>query len=440
MYSDKNKELGNLKRSVRELSVLNEIAMAINISMSLDSITKIIIEKCVKQLMAEQGAIFLLSDKDKLSEDFRTFIRTRDGQSSDEPIHLNQSIRGWMIINKEILISNDLASDNRFTDKDILEKNIKSVIAVPLLIQGLLIGSMVIINKRDNSGFDENDKRFISILSAQVTNVIENARLHEREHRFISMVQNQRINAISKLVAGLAHELNNPIGAICGSVDIIKRTTLSQQQIIKAQEVETDGYHQKTDELLNKQMESVHVIESGSSRIANIVKRLKAFIQLDQSEFQEVDISCCVEDCLSMFASSLISRIKFVKDYGNIPKITCQVTQINQVIFNILLNSIEAMNEEGVITIKTYTQDDYVVLVITDSGMGIPKQHLGRVVDPGFTTKGVGVGAGLGLAICYQIIKAHKGELRFESEVDKYTKTEIVLPINIENINAQTDR
>ena len=122
------------------------------------------------------------------------------------------------------------------------------------------------------------------------------------------------------------------------------------------------------------------------------------------------------------------------KNYGNIPPISCFPGQLNQVFLNLLINSKQAIKGKGTIDITTFAKNSKVYIVFKDDGIGIPKENLKKVFDPGFTTKGRGVGAGLGLSICYQIIQDHRGEIKVESELRKGTTFTIILPMDLENI------
>ncbi len=176
------KELTRMKQSLEELTTLNRIANAINVSMSIDKITKTIVDHCCKRVQAEQGAIFLI-EKDTPDEDqFKTFIRETSKDEGQIPFHLNLSLQGWMVKNRSILLSNDPDTDDRIRGSNYKKLGLKNILASPLLSQRGILGVLVLFNKIDEGGFTDRDKRFSGIVSAQVSKVIENAQLHEREH------------------------------------------------------------------------------------------------------------------------------------------------------------------------------------------------------------------------------------------------------------------
>ena len=165
-----------------------------------------------------------------------------------------------------------------------------------------------------------------------------------------------------------------------------------------------------------------------SERIAKIVKSLKNFARLDESEFQKADLHEGLDSTLTLLEHELKNRIEVNKHYGTIPELACYPNQLNQVFMNIMANAIQSIHEKGTITISTGTENGNIVIKIHDNGVGIDEKHIGQIFDPGFTTKGVGVGTGLGLSISYNIIKKHNGEIKVESELNKGTAFNIILP------------
>jgi signal transduction histidine kinase len=178
--------------------------------------------------------------------------------------------------------------------------------------------------------------------------------------------------------------------------------------------------------------EANRVIASGTSRVTDIVRRLRSFARLDEAEMKLADIHECLEDTLALAQHELKHNVSIKRNYGDISPFACYPGRLNQVFLNILMNARQAIKTQGEISITTYRKDNHAYIEIADNGSGIPPEHLNRIFDPGFTTKGVGVGTGLGLSICYQIIRDHKGEIRVASEVGKGTKFTIALPMFLE--------
>ncbi|MHB9039901.1 MAG: SpoIIE family protein phosphatase [Melioribacteraceae bacterium] len=177
-------ENSKLKISVQELSVLNEIATAISSTLAIKDIVELIVKKCIKHLNVEQCAVMLL-DKKNDSSSFNTLIRKADESKVDLPFRLDSQLTGWMILNKCPLIINDLKNDHRFALNYSGESIIKSLISVPLLMKGNLIGILTVFNKKNGRAFTHNEERLLSIIGSQSAHVIENARLFEDEKKLV---------------------------------------------------------------------------------------------------------------------------------------------------------------------------------------------------------------------------------------------------------------
>ncbi len=165
-------------------------------------------------------------------------------------------------------------------------------------------------------------------------------------------------------------------------------------------------------------------------RIPKIVQSLNNFARSDEADFKKADIHEGIDSTLMLVLHELKDRVEVIQEYGDIPQINCYPNQLNQVFMNLLLNAAHSVEDSGIITIKTFAVDKYVCIRISDTGKGIPSEHINRIYDPGFTTKGLGVGTGLGLSIYYNITQHHKGTVSVESEVGKDTEFTLTLPID----------
>ena len=193
MPSISDQDLSRLRANVEELSALNEIAVAINLSMSVEHITKIILDKCLLRVPASQGAVFLLEDASGDVPIFHTFLREISASADDLPLHLNWTLLGWIIKNRQILAINDTATDGRFQGLDFKGIGINSVLAAPLIAQSGLIGALVLFNKKTAAGFTSEEKRFLGIVGSQTAKVIENARLFEKERKLLALEEEMKV-------------------------------------------------------------------------------------------------------------------------------------------------------------------------------------------------------------------------------------------------------
>ncbi len=181
-----------LRLAIEELSVLNDIATAIASTQSLNEVVNLIIQKCVKHLKVEQGAVMLLDEQDQ-SKPLHTIVRKQDTEANVLPYRLDNQLAGWMIKNKTALLINDLSADHRFRDISDAKFSIHSVVSVPLILKGRMIGLIAVFNKKGDTLFSDDDLRLLSIIAAQSAQVIENARLYEEEQALLRLQEEMRM-------------------------------------------------------------------------------------------------------------------------------------------------------------------------------------------------------------------------------------------------------
>ncbi len=262
------------------------------------------------------------------------------------------------------------------------------------------------------------------------------------------LVQTEKMASLGQLAAGVAHEINNPMGFIMSNmrtmkeyVDTFKKLLTQYESLaatLTAKSPEQEKLLQEIDSLRATEdlayilkdvdqllSESIH----GADRVKEIVQGLKSFARLDESEVKEANVNDCVEATLKIIWNELKYKCQVHKNLGVLPMIRCYPGQLNQVLINLLVNAAHAIPEKGDVTIETNFAPPHVVIRISDTGKGIAKENLQRIFEPFFTTKAVGQGTGLGLSISYGIIQKHKGTIDVESEVGKGTTFTIRLPI-----------
>ncbi len=246
------------------------------------------------------------------------------------------------------------------------------------------------------------------------------------------LIMKEKMASLGHLVAGIAHEINNPIGAVNSASNVLQRALGRIREKIRR-----NGTIAKQDipsflHTMDVMQQNSDIIKTGSQRVSNLVESLKKFARLDEAEFQNADIREGLDSTLQLLHHKMKDRIEVVRDYQDIPRIKCYPNELNQVFMNLLVNATEAIREKGKINIKVYEDDDFVVVEMSDTGSGISSEHLEKIFDPGFTTKGVGVGTGLGLSISYNIIEKHQGKMSVYSVFGKGTTFRVLLPINVE--------
>ena len=261
------------------------------------------------------------------------------------------------------------------------------------------------------------------------------------------ILQQEKMASIGQLAAGVAHEINNPMGFIISNLNSFSKytgkiTTFMQIQAEAVKTLEEDYCASAVVENLQKQkkllkldyvMEDLNLLigESmeGAERIKRIVQNLKSFSRLDDTEFKMTEINAGIESTINIVWNEIRHKAVLNKELGDIPAIYCNLGQLNQVFMNLLVNAAQAMDSQGEITVKTSRDDKNVYIAVSDTGKGIPEDKLNRIFEPFFTTKEVGQGTGLGLSIAYDIVRQHHGVIHVESEVGKGTTFTISLPI-----------
>jgi signal transduction histidine kinase len=243
----------------------------------------------------------------------------------------------------------------------------------------------------------------------------------------MALVQTEKMASLGNLVAGVAHEINTPVGAVSSNADLMRRALNKLRQSIGESRIHQD---RDLDRAFTALEHVASVNREACERIVKIVRGLRNFARLDEAERKRVDLHEGIESTLTLLHHELKKRIEVVREFGHLPEIECFPSQLNQVFMNLLVNAIQAIDGEGRITIRTSASDAHVRLEFHDSGRGVPPDVLPRIFDPGFTTKGVGVGSGLGLAICYQIVhEDHGGEIRVDSKTRDGTTFTVTLPL-----------
>lgn len=263
------------------------------------------------------------------------------------------------------------------------------------------------------------------------------------------LLQNDKMASIGQLSAGIAHEINNPMGFINSNLGTLEKYVDKFDRYIATLEAVVEQFaspqQQQTVTELRKTLKLEYVLkdirqllaesEEGADRVMKIVKDLKTFARSDTEQLGSADLNQCIDSTLTIIWNQIKYVAELVKEYGELPKVTCNVQQINQVLLNLLVNAAHAVEDKGgeelgTVTIRTWADDKNAFVAISDTGCGIPEEIRSRVFDPFFTTKEVGKGTGLGLSISHEIIKKHGGELSMASDLGKGTTFTISLPLN----------
>jgi PAS domain S-box-containing protein len=345
----------------------------------------------------------------------------------------------------------------------------KSALLLPIRTQANRVGVIICTHHAQLRSWSMGEVELLKAIRDQLAIAIDQAELYaesraksedlqqtlqELKSAQTQLVHSEKMSSLGKLVAGIAHEINNPVNFIHGNIthannyiqDLLDLTTLYEQSypqplapiVDKIDNIDLMFLREDLPKLLDS-------MKMGTSRIREIVKSLRSFSRLDEAEFKFVDIHDGIESTLMILQSRIKlsdNSITIVKNYGDLPQVECSAGPLNQVFMNILANAIDALEEvyrkdqdpplaaQPTITISTETIGDRILIRFEDNGMGIPEEIQAQIFDPFFTTKAVGKGTGMGMSISYQIItERHGGLLSLVSTPGKGSEFRIEIPI-----------
>ncbi len=300
------------------------------------------------------------------------------------------------------------------------------------------------IQALQNDASDFIQKPFgYDVLSLAVKRAYEKIKVRETlAQAQVQLLQSEKMASLGQLAAGIAHEVNNPVGFVTSNLGTLKkyahRLKKAYEEIV---EVITNDENQniagKIKKILNKNQidfilkDVFSIIDEsleGTKRVKHIVTDLKDFSHIDIKKMVSYNINDCINSTLNIVWNEIKYKAEVRKNLGNIPQIICFPQQINQVIMNLIINSVQAIEKDGIIEITTKAVKEGVKLIIKDNGSGIPQELIRKIFDPFFTTKDVGQGTGLGLHIVYSIVKRHGGDIEVQSEAGKGTQFTVFLP------------
>jgi len=327
----------------------------------------------------------------------------------------------------------------------------------PLRIGDECFGYLSLGSGQENA-WSEEDKATLELFLGEVAIILDNVMLTrslnnshkelEDTVRQLRSMQAQLVHSggmasLGRLVAGVAHELNNPINFVYGNIGFLEEhiqnmkmvlSAYGQADLLSAQELERVDEMKKEirfEEILEDVDRILKSCRHGAERTKEIVSNLRTFSRLDEAEVKEVDIHEGIESSLNLLTNRYKKGITVHKDYGDLPPVYCYSGQLNQVFMNLLANAGQAIPDTGDVWIATRQVDDKVQIVVRDNGVGISKEDIPKIFDPFFTTKDVGGGTGLGLSITYGIIQRHGGTIEVDSELGKGTTFTVTIPVRV---------
>ncbi|OUL26422.1 ATP-binding sensor histidine kinase [Nostoc sp. 106C] len=492
------------------------------LSRLLEKLLKIVMENAGAQtsyLLLEKEGQLLIEAKGSVEQDEFTLCSSIPVATT--AAYLPLSLINYVIRTKENIVLNHAVQEGKFTkDPYIAKYKPKSILCIPLVNQCQLIGILYLENNLTTDAFTSQRLEVLGLLSSQMAISLKNALLYanlesangklkeakesledysrnleqkvksrtleiqeknqhlqqalqQLQQTQTQLIQTEKMSSLGQLVAGVAHEINNPINFINGN---LVHTSRYLQDLLQLVEDYEQNYPDPVSEIIDRQEaidleflkedlpKTLESMKMGANRIREIVLSLRNFSRLDEAEIKDVDIHEGIDSTLLILQHRLKEkagrpRIEIYKDYIQLPEVECYPGQLNQVFINILTNAIDAIEQQygdsnvlcsleqnngkasnsiinsPAIHIRTQRLDlDRVAIHITDNGPGMKEEVRSRVFDPFFTTKPIGSGTGLGLSICYQtIVEKHRGQLKCNSAPGQGAEFIIEIPIQQQN-------
>ncbi|MBU7582653.1 MAG: GAF domain-containing sensor histidine kinase [Nostoc sp. TH1S01] len=478
------KELAKeLLERYQEIDLFQDISTQLTTSLDKRQIAQLVLQEMSQLIESSAGAILLLSQDAATLELIAEFGKFFDHRQ----IASNKGIIGNIVQSGRAELVNHVQADPRLGE----EKNIQALICVPLQAKEQILGAIAIGTHKIDAYTAEHLK-LVSIFASQTAVAIEKALLYEQSTQATAqakaqteklqqalqelqlaqtqLIQSEKMSSLGQLIAGVAHEINNPVNFICGNLRCVSEYAQDLLHLLQ----EYQKCFPVTPPELESELDNIDVefitedlpklldsMKLGSDRIVEIVKSLKNFSRHDEAQTKAVNIHDGIDGTLMILrhrlkATSHRPEIAIIKDYAKLPLIECYPGQLNQVFMNIMVNAIDALEESMVsgesevgnremstpthqITIRTQNLDNqWIVIRIADNGPGMTEEIMQRIYDPFFTTKEIGKGTGLGMAISHQIIvDRHQGILKCRSQPGQGTEFWIQIPVNFATEDAE---
>ena len=453
----------------------------------------VVIHRVVGELIEARNFYIALISSDNQQLEFPYLVDEREGEDAPTSRPFGQGATEYVIRTRQALLAqaSDIELLSTLGQITLFGPHPQSWLGVPLICDDAVVGVVTVQSYSPAVRYTQRDLDLLTFVSHQIANSVERRRashalklanveleqrVQERTRELSEQIQvrervelalqqrnseletlngklagtqsqllqSEKMASVGQLAAGVAHEINNPIGYVHSNLVSLSRYLDNIFSVLSTYErlehalpaeapervalqtlkdnVELDFLRKDLIDLMDESVEGV-------TRVEKIVKDLKDFSHVDEAEWQLSDVHDAIDSTLNVVWHELKYKGELVKDYGELPRIQCLPFQLKQVFMNLLVNAAHAIEQRGTITISTRRDGEHVVVCVSDTGKGIDPRHLNRIFEPFFTTKPVGVGTGLGLSVSYSIVQKHNGRIEVESELGQGTTFRITLPI-----------
>lgn len=447
----KDRRLHKAQEDTRHLEMLNALSRTISATLDLPQILNMVLKEALEVSEADQGAVFWGENQ----------LAALDRQGKPiEDLKVSGSVVRQVLDEGRSLSILDTMEDARFaTQASIMDLQLRSIMCVPLRAGKETRGVLYVSSQSVNRTFGPHDLEVLEAMSAQVALALETAQsyqtirelnagledkvkertaeladaLAELKKAQAALVQTEKMASLGQMVAGVAHELNNPLNFIHGNLKVLKDYTMRIGELLALYDkkgMDDAEITRKKDELDYEYMadDLAKIIESclkGAVRSQKIVEDLKLFSGMDEAELKPVDLRVGLESALSMVQGRFPGKTFHVA-LSDVPALTGYGKQLNQAFLALLTN---AAQSGGEVFVTLGVEGEAAKAVIRDTGVGIPPEVLPRIFDPFFTTRAVGEGTGLGLTTAFSVVERHDGSLMVTSEVGVGTTAEVTIPL-----------
>lgn len=456
-------------RFVLLMDALQQLADAEK-KLHIDNDTSVFYSKLTRGAMtilgAQYGAFGLFDQNGELQKFIAEGISEEQVKNTGA-LSKGKGLLGALYRGESLVRINNIPQDSRSCGFPEGNPKMTTLMGLPFVINGITRGVLYLADKCDGKPFTESDEQFLEIYARDVSYLLERHELFDalhsgntalrkekEEQRLLleklqeaqeQLLQSEKLAAIGQLAAGVAHEINNPIGYISSNIRSLEEYVDNLIAVIQVYEGAEDALQGQAEllqsirsvkenvDLEYTREDSVSLLresQEGIERVKKIVQDLKDFSRTGETTWQWTDLHQGLDSTLNIVNNEIKYKAEVIKEYGALPEVECVPSQLNQVFMNMLVNAAHAIEERGAITIRTHQMDDaWISIEISDTGKGIEKAHINKLFDPFFTTKPVGKGTGLGLSLAHGIVTKHGGRIEVESEPGKGTTFRVVIPV-----------